>query len=42
MAWQVIEQGKDQSLVVSREMDTSTFTRTFIVFNDDAAYAGTT
>jgi hypothetical protein len=42
MAWQVIEQGKDQSLVVSREMDTSTFTRTFLVYNDDSAYNGTT
>lgn len=42
MAWQVTEQGKDQSLTISREMDTSLFQRTFIVWQDTANYAGTT
>lgn len=42
MAWQVTEQGKDQSLTISREMDTSLFQRTFIVWQDAANYAGTT
>lgn len=42
MAWQVKEQGKDQSLTISREMDVSMFQRTFIVWQDDPAYAGTT
>ena len=41
MAWQVKEQGKDQSLTISREMDVSLFQRTFIVWQDDPAYAGT-
>lgn len=42
MAWQVTEQGKDQSLTISREMDVSIFQRTFIVWQDDPAYTGTT
>lgn len=41
MAWQVTEQGKDQYLTISREMDVSIFQRTFIVWQDDPAYTGT-
>lgn len=42
MAWQVTEQGKEQSLTISREMDVSVFQRTFLVWQDNPAYSGTT
>jgi hypothetical protein len=38
MAWQVVEQGKDASLVISQEANVSSYLRTFLVYEDDPAY----